>query len=556
MDHLVIFNDIIIYFWKIIIMQKTAIIYCRTSTKTQADYGFSLENQEEACSSFCNAQSWKISQIFKEAYTWKKKHRPELEKAVNFAKNTNVNYFVIFDIDRFTREWFSTYSELKTELESYWIELRDSKYIIQAKRVVYTNDVVDMTNYNWNIDNPSESSEAVMSTVALQEWKKILQRTIPRMVQLEQMWYQVRWADYWYINQKIKTDFWKAVIQVAHPIEADFIIEMYKAKARWMEDQKIVDILNLKWFKSRNWNSLTIKQMNKYIEKPIYAGIVKGKWTGNEPINAPYKWLVSIDLWNNANKWRFTIYKHKNQIVLEKWNKRKYIKKDDKEDYIFRWIVKYQNACMRAYKSKDIVYYREWSKISPPFNISQKILIELFEKELENINLTDFLKSKIEHGILEFFKEETKDNDKNEKYLEKEVEKLKLENKEIIKKSARWKITDEIMQEIIEENDIKIKEFKKDLIKINERKQLISTEVAELLNFLLNTKEEWKKSNLSSKAYLIKILIDELNFTNKKTLEIKLSKVFDLLKSIKNSVGTATGNRTPVTRMKTWCPNH
>jgi len=109
-------------------------------------------------------------------------------------------------------------------------------------------------------------AEVMMSTQAKIEWKKIIQRTIPREIELEQMWYKVRQANFWYINKKIKTSFWKATIQVKHPIEWEWIQEIFKKRAKWnLTDKEIVDEVNLKWYKSRRNKALSVKQMQVYI---------------------------------------------------------------------------------------------------------------------------------------------------------------------------------------------------------------------------------------------------------------------------------------------------
>lgn len=39
-----------------------------------------------------------------------------------------------------------------------------------------------------------------------------------------------------------------------------------------------------------------------YVKNPLYAGIICEKWTKNIPIKAQFKGLVSIELWNKANR--------------------------------------------------------------------------------------------------------------------------------------------------------------------------------------------------------------------------------------------------------------
>ncbi len=227
---------------------KTAIIYCRVSTTKQENHGSSLANQEEACRRYCKENWLQVLRVFNEAFTWKSILRPILTESIKYAKENNVSHFIIFDIDRFMRKWFDAYSEVKKELETYNIKLKDCKNIIWDNRTVIENDIIDMSQYQWNIENSSEIAEVMVSTQAKMEWKKILQRTIPKEILLEQQWYQVRDTNYWYQNKRIPTHEWRKTIQVKHPIEWDFVIEMFEKRAEWiMSDKEIVNRLVLKW---------------------------------------------------------------------------------------------------------------------------------------------------------------------------------------------------------------------------------------------------------------------------------------------------------------------
>ena len=309
---------------------KKAIIYCRVSTKKQEKDWDSLENQEKVCRKYCKNNNIQVIWVYKEAFTWKKKDRPIFNESINSAINNKVNYFIIYDIDRFSREWYWVYSDLKNNLFKYWIELRDSKNIIQSKKPVIENELVDMSQYNWNLENSSEYAEVILSTQAQIEGKKIIQRTIPREIELEQMWYKTRQSNFWFLNKKIKTNFGKATIQIKDPIEWEWIIEIFEKRANWnYSDSEIVEILNNKWFKTRRNYKLTIKHLQEYIKNTIYCWILVSKWTWYKPIKTPYEWLVSIDLWNKANKWKIKIieidkkefkiiYNNKNESSIDK----------------------------------------------------------------------------------------------------------------------------------------------------------------------------------------------------------------------------------------------
>ncbi|MDR1987339.1 MAG: hypothetical protein LBQ24_00790 [Candidatus Peribacteria bacterium] len=47
---------------------------------------------------------------------------------------------------------------------------------------------------------------------------------------------------------------------------------------------------------------------------------------------------------------------------------------------------------MSPYVKKGNIYYREGQRVTPPFNISQKKLIELLQSEFEQISFPDEFK--------------------------------------------------------------------------------------------------------------------------------------------------------------------
>jgi DNA invertase Pin-like site-specific DNA recombinase len=297
---------------------QTAIIYTRVSTDKQKNEWESPEMQEEACRKYCYHNNIQVMGVYHEAYTWKSSDRPILKEAILNAKMNKVDFFIIFDIDRFSREWVVEYKNLKHEIENAWIKLRDSKNIIWDTTFAVSNNVVDMTKYAWNKVSASEYAEAILAMVAKEEWNKILQRTITREINLEQEWYHVRPANYWFINKKIETAKWKRPIQVKHPTEGDWMIEMFELRANsLLSDNEIVEQVNRKWCVRKNWKLMNTKYMQTLICNPIYAWINCGKWTWYEAIKTKYYWLVSIDIWNRANKCKVEIIEWKDDISIK-----------------------------------------------------------------------------------------------------------------------------------------------------------------------------------------------------------------------------------------------
>ena len=85
------------------------------------------------------------------------------------------------------------------------------------------------------------------------------------------------------------------------------------------------------------------------------------------------------------------------------------------------------------------------------------------------------------------------------------------------------------MSELLEENKNNIIEKEKLLKREIIISEIEESKVVELSKFLLNTKELWEKSNLYQKRELIKLIVVELQFTQKKELKIVETQLFKLL---------------------------
>lgn len=96
-------------------------------------------------------------------------------------------------------------------------------------------------------------------------------------------------------------------------------------------DQQIVDHINAMGYRSKKQHmwaksgtkiigqrgevELTIKQLQKIIQRPIYAGINTEKWL-KTPIKTKYNGLVSISTFNNANKGKLFIEEQKDGSIF------------------------------------------------------------------------------------------------------------------------------------------------------------------------------------------------------------------------------------------------
>jgi DNA invertase Pin-like site-specific DNA recombinase len=79
-----------------------AIIYCRVSTKRQAE-NLSLPEQERRCRHYCAESGWPVDRVFVEAgASARTADRPELRELLEYvARNSGrIRYVVVYDVSR------------------------------------------------------------------------------------------------------------------------------------------------------------------------------------------------------------------------------------------------------------------------------------------------------------------------------------------------------------------------------------------------------------------------------------------------------------------------
>ncbi|MBD3279105.1 MAG: hypothetical protein GF390_00135 [Candidatus Pacebacteria bacterium] len=177
--------------------------------------------------------------------------------------------------------------------------------------------------YDWSKYSPSENAESMEANRAKQERRDILTRVIGAEVLYTRQGFAIRQAPYGFKNKKTDTQYGRRTIRIPHPTEAKYIRKMFNFRAQGMEDKRIVEKLNRLGFKTRiqnvrdkrtkqivghrGGNTLTVKQMQRYIKKPVYAGYIVEKWTEYKPVKARYSGLVDVDTFNKANRGKVVI---------------------------------------------------------------------------------------------------------------------------------------------------------------------------------------------------------------------------------------------------------
>lgn len=313
--------------------RKRAVNVYRISSLKQFDSGNSLKDQQIICQA-CNKRNNHILVTeFEVVETGADKEREQFTKVLEYCKDpiNKIDVVVIKSIDRFTRGGYVVYDRLKTELAKAGVELLDAYgYIQQPKNTLEHLG----TSYEWSFYSPSEQAEMMQSAQSQQERRDILTRLIGAEIIYTRSGYGIRQAPPGYFNQKIETKDGKRVIRKPHPQEAHWFIKMFELRAECvLSDKEIVEKINDLGYQSRQRfrrdeskqrriigrltpKKLTVKQFQRYISNPVYAGVICEKMTAYKPVQARFEGLVSIELFNQANRGKIFIVKTESELKI------------------------------------------------------------------------------------------------------------------------------------------------------------------------------------------------------------------------------------------------
>src|SRR5665213_2329094 len=104
---------------------KTAVIYCRVSSKEQVD-NFSLPTQQNACVDYCERQSYSVKEIFiEEDESAKTANRPQFKRMIDYCgKNKGrIDIVVVYALNRFSRD-AKVHLAVRATLAAFHVNLR------------------------------------------------------------------------------------------------------------------------------------------------------------------------------------------------------------------------------------------------------------------------------------------------------------------------------------------------------------------------------------------------------------------------------------------------
>ena len=302
-----------------------AVGFERVSSNKQFQEGCSLESYRNKIDFFANKFDYKIDRHFPFVATSvgqdqeildDEKHY--IQQIIHYCMEHNIPNIMIPSIQRITRSGAKWYLYLKEKIDDAGLTLIDTENVIQPK----SNSLEYLGfGYDWSSYSPSASSEIQAAEDAKKDHHDLLTKLIGAEIEYVAKGYPMGQPLLGFKSQKTATNDGLRVVWVSDDHYSKFVKMWFELLATGYDWQTTVDKVNQAGFLSKKkirWQTklngekfpvgniktkpLTVKQLQRYVKNPRYAGFLKEKWTKGKLIKGFIEPLVSIEVFNKANK--------------------------------------------------------------------------------------------------------------------------------------------------------------------------------------------------------------------------------------------------------------
>ncbi len=565
---------------------QNAVAAIRVSSVKQGTDGDSPEAQKEQIERFAESRGVIIKKYFVFLESASKEQQP-MQEAIDYCKNTKngIQLFIIKSIDRFTRGGSYSYDFLKLQLDQYSVSLVDIYGIISSQKV---NTLEHLgVEYKWSVYSPTKKSEILEAERAQDEMRDIMSRMIGAEVRYTRMGYWMRQQPYGYQSEKIETSNGKRCILKPHPIESAFILKIFEMRCQGLDDHQILEEVNKLGFRTRinykrskkdrtkitgqiGGKPLELKGLQRIIQNPIYAAVNCEKWTDYKPIKCKFNGLISIEVFNKANRGKVVLSEQDSELSLYTRPPLEHLVKKGvhNADYPYKRVVMCPGCNKPLYGSaargKMGKYYPAYhcNKNGHYFRVPKAEFDEVIERFVKNIQLAPERIEDLTDAILQEWDKRQAEVEKTGLALQVRIDDLKTEARMSTQKIKV--LSSETAIKYMEEDLVKIEGQISTLIEQKEkasRKKSIDMKVVmayakyflEHLDYLLLKQiDPIKKANFFSVLFDKPPTYQQLVSGTQKPLQLTgVNELFRLLKTPNENMVTPAGFEPAIFRMRT-----
>ncbi|MGT2828998.1 recombinase family protein [Streptococcus hillyeri] len=258
-------------------------IYIRVSTTSQAEEGYSIEEQKDKLSSYCNIKDWSIYNIYTDGgFSGSNTERPALEKLIKDAKKKKFDTVLVYKLDRLSRSQ------------------KDTLYLIED---IFLENNIDFVSLLENFDTSTPFGKAMVGILSV--FAQLEREQIKERMQLGKLGRAKSGKSMMWAKTSYGYDYHKGTGEMTiNELEAIVVKDIFQSYLEGMSITKLRDKINEKYPKTPAWHYRIIRGI---LANPVYCGYnqYKGQvFPGNhEPI-------ISDEVFNKTQK-ELKIRQHK-----------------------------------------------------------------------------------------------------------------------------------------------------------------------------------------------------------------------------------------------------
>lgn len=223
-------------------------IYVRVSTTSQAEEGYSIEEQRDKLEAYCKIKDWSVYDVYTDGgFSGSNTNRPAIERLIKDAKNKKFDTILVYKLDRLSRSQ------------------KDTLYLIED---IFIKNNIAFLSLQENFDTSTPFGKAMiglLSVFAQLEREQIKERMQLGKLGRAKSGKSMMWAKTSYgYNYHKETG--TVTINPAQALAVKFIFKSYLAGR---SITKLRDDLNEKFPKEIAWNYRAVRNI---LDNPVYCG--------------------------------------------------------------------------------------------------------------------------------------------------------------------------------------------------------------------------------------------------------------------------------------------
>ena len=239
-------------------------IYVRVSTTSQAEEGYSIDEQRDKLEAYCKIKDWSVYDVYTDGgFSGSNTNRPAIERLIKDAKNKKFDTVLVYKLDRLSRSQ------------------KDTLYLIED---IFIKNNIAFLSLQENFDTTTPFGKAMIGLLSV--FAQLEREQIKERMQLGKLGRAKSGKSMMWAKTSYGYNYHKETGTVTiNPVQALAVKFIFKSYLAGRSITKLRDDLNEKFPKEIAWNYRAVR---KILDNPVYCGFnqYKGEiYPGNhEPI--------------------------------------------------------------------------------------------------------------------------------------------------------------------------------------------------------------------------------------------------------------------------------